>query len=217
VALGSSDVLLLALDTATPAVTVAVHDGTGVRAAATTVDARRHGELLAPQIARVLADAGVDRRELTEIVVGVGPGPYTGLRVGLVTARTLGAVLDTPVRGVCSLDVMAYEAAVTEPFVVVTNARRNEVYWAAYDSARRRTDGPHVSRPADAANQGPAAGEGAARYPACFPHRIGPSHPSAAAMARGYVHGALDVVPPDPLYLRHPDAVPPGARKRVLP
>jgi tRNA threonylcarbamoyladenosine biosynthesis protein TsaB len=210
-------VLVLALDTATPAVTVAVHDGAGVRDEATTIDARRHGELLAPQISRVLAEAGVDRRELTEIVVGVGPGPYTGLRVGLVTARTLGAVLLIPVRGVCSLDVMAYEATVAEPFVVVTSARRNEVYWGAYGAARRRTDGPHVSRAADAATRLPAVGEGAVRYPECFPRRIDPLFPSAAAMAQAYVDAAVDVGSPEPLYLRHPDVVPPGARKRVLP
>lgn len=94
--------LLLAFDTATPAVTAAVHDGTAVLAQTYQVDARRHGELLLPAIGRVLAEAGVDKRELTAIAVGVGPGPYTGLRVGLVTAAALGHALELPVHGVCS-------------------------------------------------------------------------------------------------------------------
>lgn len=209
--------LRLAFDTATPAITVAVHDGAGVRAQSTTVDSRRHGELLAPQISRVLTEAGADRRDLTEIVVGVGPGPYTGLRVGLVTARMLGAVLSIPVYGVCSLDIMACEAAVNEPFVVVADARRKEVYWAAYDEKRQRFDGPHVSRPSDVATERPAAGEAALRYPEWFPRRIDPVYPSAAVLAEAYVSGTAPLLPAEPLYLRRPDAAPPGARKRVLP
>ncbi|MGI8676836.1 MAG: tRNA (adenosine(37)-N6)-threonylcarbamoyltransferase complex dimerization subunit type 1 TsaB [Nocardioidaceae bacterium] len=124
--------LLLAFDTATPAVTAALHDGERVVAAATSVDARRHGELLAPAIATVLRDAGADRRDVTAIAVGVGPGPFTGLRVGLVTARTLAAALRVPVHGVCTLDALA--AAVSEPaeLAVATDARRKEVYWARY-------------------------------------------------------------------------------------
>jgi tRNA threonylcarbamoyladenosine biosynthesis protein TsaB len=210
-------VLALAFDTATPAITVAVHDGAGVRAQLTTVDSRRHGELLAPQISQVLADAGADRRDLTEIVVGVGPGPYTGLRVGLVTARMLAAVLSIPVYGVCSLDIMACEAAVNDPFVVVSDARRKEVYWAAYDEKRQRFDGPRVSRPSDVATERPAAGEAALRYPEWFPRRIDPVYPSAAVLAEAYVSGTASLLSAEPLYLRRPDAAPPGARKRVLP
>jgi tRNA threonylcarbamoyladenosine biosynthesis protein TsaB len=210
-------VLALAFDTATPAITVAVHDGAGVRAQLTTVDSRRHGELLAPQISQVLADAGADRRDLTEIVVGVGPGPYTGLRVGLVTARMLAAVLSIPVYGVCSLDIMACEAAVNDPFVVVSDARRKEVYWAAYDEKRQRFDGPRVSRPSDVATERPAAGEAALRYPEWFPRRIDPVYPSAAVLAEAYMSGTAPLRPAEPLYLRRPDAAPPGARKRVLP
>ena len=95
--------LLLAFDTATPAVTVALHDGSTVLAESAEVDARRHGELLAPAIARVLAASGRTQRELTGIAVGVGPGPFTGLRVGLVTARALGEALRIPVHGVCKI------------------------------------------------------------------------------------------------------------------
>jgi len=131
-------VLLLGLDTATPAVTVALHDGTRVLAEATMAGRHRHAELLAPAIAQVLADAGADRADLTAIAVGVGPGPYTGLRVGIVTARVLGAALGIPVHGVCSLDVIAADVQLPR-FLVATDARRREVYWARYDET-----GPYV-------------------------------------------------------------------------
>lgn len=212
--------VLLALDTATPAVTVAVADGDTVLAHRCTVDARRHGELLAPTIASVLAEAGIDRRSLTQVAVGVGPGPFTGLRVGLVTARTLGAVLDIPVVGVCTLDALALQSGLDGEFRVVTDARRQQVYWAAYttDGGLHRVDGPRVDAPADVAWDGPAAGVGASIYAESFPGHCGPDHPSAADLCRWVVRG-LPLLAPDPLYLRRPDAVErdlQSARKRVL-
>ncbi|PWS47142.1 tRNA (adenosine(37)-N6)-threonylcarbamoyltransferase complex dimerization subunit type 1 TsaB, partial [Streptomyces sp. ZEA17I] len=147
--------LLLAMDTATPAVTVALHDGTSVVASSGQVDARRHGELLLPAVDRVLAEADVKLDAVTGVVVGVGPGPYTGLRVGLVTAATFGSALAVPVHGICTLDGLAYaagqEGAVEGPFAVATDARRKEVYWARYEDARTRTGEPAVDRPADIA------------------------------------------------------------------
>jgi tRNA threonylcarbamoyl adenosine modification protein YeaZ len=212
--------VLLALDTATPAVTVAVADGERVLAERTMVDARRTGEILAPAVSGVLEDAGVDRRSLTRIAVGVGPGPFTGLRVGLVTARMLGATLDVPVVGVCTLDVLALQAVrdgLAGDFRVVTDARRKEVHWAAYagDGHPRRVDGPHVDRPATVAWAGPAVGAGAALYADDFPGHRPPTHPSAAAMCV-WVARELPLLPPEPLYLRRPDAAEPGARKPVL-
>jgi len=97
--------VLLAFDTATPNVTVALHDGDDVVAERRSEQRMKHGEQLAPLIEAVMADAGIVRQDLTAIAVGVGPGPFTGLRVGLVTARTLAFVLEIPVYGVCSLDV----------------------------------------------------------------------------------------------------------------
>lgn len=214
--------MLLALDTATPAVTVAVADGATVLAEHTTVDARRHGELLAPAVHGVLADAGLDRRALSAVAVGVGPGPFTGLRVGLVTARTLAAVLGVPVLGVCTADTLALQALeqepdLTGPFRVVTDARRREVHWAAYEvvgGRPRRVDGPHVDAPADVAWAGPSVGAGATAYAEHFPGHRGPQLPSAATTCR-WVAAGLPTLPPDPLYLRRPDAAEPGARKRV--
>ena len=222
--------LLLGLDTATPAVTVALHDGGQPLAQLVTVDAHRHAELLAPAIAKVIADAGASPGDLTGIVVGVGPGPYTGLRVGLVTARVLGAALGIPVYGLCSLDAIAADVVaggdeeLDGDFLVATDARRRELYWARYDSAGRRTVGPEVSKPAEIPASGlPAAGEGPMLYPEVLPDGLGPAYPAAATLCRiavaAIAAGDPDKVllPPDPLYLRRPDAREPGTPKRVTP
>ncbi len=141
--------LLLAFDTATPAVTVALHDGARVVAAESAVDARRHGELLAAAIDRALRSAGAGRGDLTAIAVGTGPGPYTGLRAGLVTARVLGSALGIPVDGICTLDIIAAGAS-TAPggeFLVATDARRKELYWARYRAAGRAARRPARVQP----------------------------------------------------------------------
>jgi tRNA threonylcarbamoyladenosine biosynthesis protein TsaB len=212
--------VLLAFDTATPFVTVALHDGADVVAERRSGQRMRHGEQLAPLIEAVLGDASIVRQDLTAIGVGIGPGPYTGLRVGLVTARTLAFVLEIPTYGVCSLDVVALEAAhgsspVSRDFVVATDARRKEVYLASYDDQGRRLDGPEVVRPAEAATVVPVAGEGAVLYPEQFPERREPALPSAGWLARAVAEELAELSDPEPMYLRRPDAVAPGAPKRV--
>ncbi|MCX4865077.1 tRNA (adenosine(37)-N6)-threonylcarbamoyltransferase complex dimerization subunit type 1 TsaB [Streptomyces sp. NBC_01005] len=218
--------LLLAVDTATPAVTVALHDGTSVVAESGQVDARRHGELLLPAVDRVLAEAGVKLDAVTDVVVGVGPGPYTGLRVGLVTAATFGSALSVPVHGLCTLDGLAYAAGLAGlegPFAVATDARRKEVYWARYDDAHTRVTGPAVDRPADIAGQLaglPVVGAGAVLYPEAFPDAREPEHVSAgalAALAAERLAAGAELLPPQPLYLRRPDAQVPKNYKVVTP
>lgn len=215
--------LLLALDTATPAVTVALHDGSSVVAASSQVDARRHGELLLPAVDRVLAEAGVRLDAVTGIVVGVGPGPYTGLRVGLMTADTFGLALGVPVHGLCTLDGLAYAAEVDGPFVVATDARRKEVYWARYEDARTRVTEPAVDRPADIAEQVaglPAVGAGAVLYSDTFPDARAPENVSAAALAAlaaEKLGAGEELQAPRPLYLRRPDAQVPKNYKVVTP
>jgi tRNA threonylcarbamoyl adenosine modification protein YeaZ len=216
-------VLLLAVDTATPAVTAALHDGRCVVAESSRVDARRHGELLLPAVDRVLAQAGAKLDAVTGVVVGVGPGPYTGLRVGLVTASTFGSVLGVPVHGLCTLDELAYASGLDEPFVVATDARRKEVYWARYDSVRERAGEPAVDRPADIAERVaslPAVGAGALLYPEVFADARGPEHVSAgalAALAAEKLAAGEEFLPPLPLYLRRPDAQVPKNYKVVTP
>ncbi|MFF5568490.1 tRNA (adenosine(37)-N6)-threonylcarbamoyltransferase complex dimerization subunit type 1 TsaB [Streptomyces sp. NPDC012623] len=215
--------LLLAVDTATPAVTVALHDGDSVLSAESAVDARRHGELLLPAVDRVLAGAGVKLDAVTDLVVGVGPGPYTGLRVGLVTALAFGSALGVPVRGLCTLDGLAYAAGLDEPFAVATDARRKEVYWARYADSRTRLTDPAVDRPAELAEPLaglPVVGAGGLLYPDAFPDARGPEHQSAAALAslaaeKLAAGGAF--LPPLPLYLRRPDAQVPKNYKVVTP
>jgi tRNA threonylcarbamoyl adenosine modification protein YeaZ len=212
-----SDVLVLVVDTATPAVTAAVASVTDgsveVRAGKVTVDARAHGELLAPSVHDVLAEAGTTPAGLTAIVVGLGPGPFTGLRVGLVTAAAMSHTLDIPAYGVCSLD--AFAAGTTGRLLVATDARRKEVYWATYDNGVR-TDGPAVSSPADVPVGDPAAGEAAGRILGLPVDVLYPPAAGLAALAADRVLSRAPSEPLTPLYLRRPDAVPPGQRKMAL-
>ncbi len=208
--------MLLAFDTATPHVTVALHDGDSVVATFESEESMRHGEMLAPGIERVLADAGAKAADLTAVAVGVGPGPFTGLRVGLVTARTLGFVLEIPVHGVCTLDILAAEAvdAGLEDFLVATDARRKEVYLASYTGGRRTSE-PVVVKPVDAASGLPVVGRGALLYAEAFPRATAPEHPSAAVLCDVVLRERFALLAPDPLYLRRPDAMEPGKPKLV--
>lgn len=214
--------LVLVLDTSSAAVTAAVTavsaDGAVDRLAeVVTVNARGHGELLAPSIERALADARVAVHELSAIVAGTGPGPYTGLRVGLVSAAVMGDALGIPTYGVCSLD--GYCAPGEQGSVLVmTDARRKEVYWARYADGVR-VDGPAVARPTDVARDGidEVRGDGAVLYAdgGRTPTVRFPDAVHLAGRAAGRVVGGAASEQLTPLYLRRPDAVAPGAPKAV--
>jgi tRNA threonylcarbamoyl adenosine modification protein YeaZ len=219
--------MLLAFDTSSAAVTVALATPTGeIVASSTTVDALRHGELLAPAIAAALESAGVTPRDLTGIAVGVGPGPFTGLRVGLVTARTMGEILGIEVSGVCSLDILARQSSLSLPVAVATDARRKEIYWALYDGpaadgSRRRLEGPAVDKPAEVAHvlSGlPVIGRGAMLYADVLGVAAADvaEYPSADVLAAGVATRTLEIVPPEPLYLRRPDVTMSAGPKSVL-
>lgn len=221
--------MLLAFDTSSAAVTVALAEPVSgeILASSTTVDALRHGELLAPAIATCLETAGCSVRDLTRIAVGVGPGPFTGLRVGLVTARTMADVLGIEVAGVCSLDILARQTDLALPVAVATDARRKEIYWALYDGpaadgSRRRLEGPAVDQPAEVAHvlSGlPVIGRGAVLYADALgvAEVAVVEYPSAEVLATGVATGTLAVVGPEPLYLRRPDVTLSGGPKSVLP
>ena len=203
--------LLLAFDTATPAITVAVHDGTNVVGEASGHGSMAHGELLAPAIREAMQQAGAAMADLTDVAVGVGPGPFTGLRVGVVTALTLGSTLGLTQHGVCSLDIVAADVKAESEYLVATDARRKEVYWARYAADGIRLDGPHVSLPADLAHQHPELptyGRGGELYDGVLRPAGTAQDPRAAALASAVIAGRVIELPLEPLYLRRPDAVP---------
>jgi tRNA threonylcarbamoyl adenosine modification protein YeaZ len=218
-------VIVLAIDTATPAVTAGVVRLAGGTveplAARVTVDPRAHGELLTPHVRAALADAGLGTGDVDALVCGVGPGPFTGLRVGMVTAAALGHGLGRPVYGVCTLDAIAHDADTGAPLLVATDARRREVYWAAYDADGHRVAGPEVTRPATLTGYAAlaAAGEGATRYADVLGLPLtAPEYPSPAGLVAVVADRVLVGAAPGefrPLYLRRPDAVEPGQPKKV--
>jgi tRNA threonylcarbamoyl adenosine modification protein YeaZ len=248
-------VIALVIDTSSAAVTAGVVDlaaNTGQRAGLQSpvqspaqvtvlgehvyVDARAHGELLALFVQRSLSDAKLTMTDLEAVIVGVGPGPFTGLRVGLVTAAAIADVLSIPAYPICSLDAIAaaawpsFEAMKsTGPsdggLLVATDARRKEVYWARYRGGDR-VDGPAVNKPADVAVSAAAmVGAGAVLYaePLGFP-LLEPQDSRSfdfplvsglAAVAAPLVLGHGVAEPLTPLYLRRPDAIAAASHKSV--
>lgn len=230
---------LLALDTSADISVSVVADDGATLAGRRVAGSRHHAELLAPLIVEVLDAADVDRRDLAWVVAGTGPAPFTGLRAGLVTARTLAFALAVPVHGVCSLDALAVQAAETglvrpgAEVVVVTDARRREVYTARYRGApdpvaTELVQGPEVLRPDDlaavlVARPGVLVGPGLALYPTlASPAQPGGPAPAdlrldPAVLARIALHrlAAGIALPTEPLYLRRPDVVPAGGTKRA--
>lgn len=186
---------VLVIDTATPAVLAAVvrrhpNRWVDVLAERVTVDAHAHVESLTPNVVAALADTHLDMEDLDAVVVGCGPGPFTGLRVGMATAAAYGHALGLPVHGVCSLDAIGNQT--DGEVLVITDARRREVYWARYRDGVR-LDGPSVNAPADIP---PAAAE----------HRIEFAHPSPVGLVSAVGDWDRDPEPLIPLYLRRPDA-----------
>ena len=220
---------VLALDTSGDIAVSLVGDGPPtVLADLRSAAPRSHAELLAPMITEVLGAAGVRPAELTAVVAGTGPAPFTGLRAGLVTARVLAFALGIEVHGVCSLDALAAQAfagGLDGEVLVVTDARRREVYVARYrrtpDGDVERLTGPQVQLPTVAsATIGHAAvvGSGSALYPDLLPAATGgplnvdPAVLASLALARRARGVAL---PTEPLYLRRPDVTPALSVKRV--
>ncbi|WP_280435795.1 tRNA (adenosine(37)-N6)-threonylcarbamoyltransferase complex dimerization subunit type 1 TsaB [Nocardia carnea] len=222
--------LALAVDTATPAVTAGLVELEQAAAGAnspdtarprtlavrTLVDARAHAEALTPQILECISEAGIARTDIAAVVAGIGPGPFTGLRVGMATAAAFGDALGIPVHGVCSLDALAADCAgelgPDDELLIVTDARRREVYSARYrDRGLRRSTGPEVGKPADLDIAGATKIAGSAAHTALFGLPALPAQsPSPAGLVRVAAPVLLSGAAPEPLvplYLRRPDAV----------
>lgn len=240
--------LVLAVDTSTPFVTAGVcrltsgDAGPGVEtlAARVTEDARAHAELLTPHILECLSEAGLAAHELDAVVVGIGPGPFTGLRVGMVTAAAFADAIGKPVHGICSLDGLAARAraaGATGDLVVVTDARRREAYHARYSPEGQRTSGPTVGPAADitvdpgvqwvgdaaklsevgsrsAAATGADSGTESVVVAPGLETVTSPDPAGLVTVAAAELLAGASPAPLEPLYLRRPDAVPP---RRVEP
>lgn len=204
--------LTLAIDTSTDVRAGLARDGVAL-VSRSVQNPRAHAEQLMPLIGGVLDAGGATLADVDALVVGVGPGPFTGLRVGVVTATTLGLTLRRPVRGVCSLDVVARQwadAGAPAAFAVVSDARRREVYWAVYERGAR-VDGPFVTAPGELPDL-PLAGPGA------YLVRGGVEGPTALDAGVMAAHGgSLPDAGLEPLYLRRPDAELPSTPKSTIP
>ena len=225
--------LILAVDTSSAQVSAAVVevDETGEvqpLAVRETVAANRHGELLAPSVHSVLESAGVAMTDLHAVAAGLGPGPFTGLRVGVVTAATIADAVGIPSYGACSLDAVARPHAGGGDFLVCTDARRRQVYWAVYDATAQRLEGPDIAPPADVVEHcrsrvSRVVGAGAHLYADVFadlgtdPDPGFPSAAHVAAIVAVKVQSGAASEQLEPMYLRRPDAVPPAAPKAVTP
>ncbi|SEP59399.1 tRNA (adenosine(37)-N6)-threonylcarbamoyltransferase complex dimerization subunit type 1 TsaB [Arthrobacter sp. OV608] len=222
--------LILAIDTSAVASAALVSDDAleGVVASFSTEDTRSHAEVLAPEIQQLLLDGGISGNDIDALVVGVGPGPFTGLRSGIATARTLSFVWGKPLYGMMSLDAVALEVAesttAAPEFLVVTDARRKEVYWARYALTEGQLpvleDGPHVSFATDLPDL-PAYGAGAGLYADTLKANEEFAHEQPDALYLGQfalarLAAGADLLDSTPLYLRESDAQVPGPRKRAL-
>ena len=195
---------MLAIDTATPAVTAGIVADGDLLAERVSIDARAHAERITPNVLAALADAGRAMSDLDAVVVGCGPGPFTGLRVGMATAAAYGHALGIPVYGVCSLDAIGGQT--TGDTLVVTDARRREIYWARYRDGVR-IDGPAVSAPADVDPGDAESVAGSPDHAALFGLPcIEPRYPTATGLVAAVSDWSRQPAPLVPLYLRRPDA-----------
>ncbi|MBP2265008.1 tRNA threonylcarbamoyl adenosine modification protein YeaZ [Pseudarthrobacter sp. PvP004] len=222
--------LILAIDTSAVASAALISDDAmeSVVESFATEDTRSHAEVLAPGIQKLLAGAGVTGSDIDAIVTGVGPGPFTGLRSGIATARTLAFVWNKPLYGLMSLDAIALEVAestaATPEFLVATDARRKEVYWARYtlDDGQlpELVDGPHVGFASELPDL-PVFGAGAGLYSDVLKadEDFATTQPDAASLgqfALAKLTAGQALLDSTPLYLRESDAQVPGPRKRAL-
>ncbi len=206
----------LAIDTSHHVAVGLARDGVAVDAEVVT-DTRAHGEALMPGVVEVCRRNGLAVADVDEFVVGMGPGPFTGLRVGIVAAATLAHLAGRELHHVCSLDVLALQwraAGAPSEFVVASDARRKELYWAHHQGGVRVGE-PRVGPP-ESLPDVPVAGP----VPVVMQERVqfvasGPTSIDAALLAARWAE--LPVAPSEPYYLRPADATVGGPPKSALP
>ena len=197
--------ICLAIDTSTSRTSVAIIDQGALLWHGYKNGATSHGDALPTLVAQGLAVAP----NIERVVVGMGPGPFTGLRVGIAFARTFALARNIALVGVCSLDAIASSVREVNEFIVATDARRKEVYWAKYLSGER-VDGPKVDFPKTVAKMGlPIFGEGAVKYGiGAADEGLFPDLTSLVALSENSNKCVME-----PMYLRRPDAIPIIERK----
>ena len=219
--------MLLALDSSVGSSAAVLDLDGGVLAERSIIDTRRHAEVVGELITECLTEAGLDPRGVTAVAVGMGPGPFTGLRVGIAAASTFALGRGIPTLRVVSHDAIALArlgdsdgaaaagaAAQARPLLVTTDARRRERYFSAYSGLNAngvpvRTLGPEVGT--DEAIEGVTSEHGYARFDA---DRVEAGAVGRLAL-RIHKHGGDDLAGPEPLYLRSPDVTVAAGRKRV--
>ena len=218
--------LVLGIDTATPVTTVALVFCDSSTGAIDVInershdDARRHGEVLPQLIADLVTVAGYRPADLEAVFVGVGPGAYTGLRVGIATAQAMGQSLGIPVAASVTLDAIAFASGREQPFAVVTDARRRELFVSTYYDYRTPKDEPRVMGPETVASElGVLPLVALPSTPSVPGHSyLEGTGPSAANICRVVAHRqskGVTTQPVQPLYLRRPDVTASG-QKSVL-
>lgn len=204
---------VLAIDTATAELVVGVakrgEDGAVTVLAESAQATRAHNELLVPTVEATLQEAGVTFADLDAVVVGCGPGPFTGLRVGMASASAFAQALKIPVYGVVTHDATGLTVD-TPSCLVVTDARRREVYWAHYERGHR-VAGPGVCAPSAV----PVDSVDVLSCPEQLRDQLTVTASEVTYLGprtAGLIAAADSDAPPAPLvplYLRRPDAVPP--------
>jgi tRNA threonylcarbamoyl adenosine modification protein YeaZ len=209
--------MLLSIDTSAGTSVAVVDRDRGIIAEVGETDTRRHAEVVGELIRLCLDQSGVAITELSGVVAGMGPGPFTGLRVGIAAANAFALGAGKPVVRVASHDGIAwqhYASGAGGPLLVVTDARRREVYWSAYDGADgfglpRRTQGPGLVAP-DLLASGVTGYGSFTRLDA-----VEVSAGASGMLAEGLYQHGRPFAAREPLYLRAPDATIPGLPKRV--
>jgi len=194
----------LAIDTATSRTSVAIIDQGALLWHGYRDGATPHGDAVPALVMQALKVQPI----VEQVVVGMGPGPFTGLRVGIAFARTFAKARDISVIGVCSLDAIAALVREEDEFIVATDARRKEIYWAKYRDGKR-IEGPLVDLPALIAKRNlPIFGEGGVKYALAESDEI--QFPDLLALVIDSENPLLHLS--EPMYLRRPDAVPTSER-----